>query len=1128
MPEEKLRRNVFQAGGTLSSSMPSYIVRSADDDIYEFLKSGEFCYVLTARQMGKSSLCVRTKKRLEADGFSCVFVDINAVGSKNVNIEQWYYSFLYQISYQLDINFVSELTTFWQEKPNRSPINRMVDFFDNVILKNIQNEVVIFIDEIDSILSIEKTSFNTDDFFAALRTFYNGRVLHPNFQRLNFTLIGVATPYDLAPDASRTPFNVGEAIQLKNFTLEEILPLRQGFTHINCDVGELLAEVHRWTNGQPVMTQKLCQEIARNETVITNIVGTVAKYVNNLFLQSRIKSSDDNLSNISHRILDNKKYNAKMLSVYEKIITGVKTEVNSELKEHLYLKLSGVIYDEDGFLVLSNKIYEKRFDKDWLYVSIKKIGRPFSNYMNEWLESDKASQKALYGKLLEQAFTWANARELTSLEWEFLEFSRKTQDKAREEDAKARVNEIRRQRKQRTWLAVTLLATIGLALFLVFQSGKITRIKDAFRLTIQALQLTETDPSTALRLATEAEKLYNDEIIRKAGYKIYRDNLFYKKLIERKHTINALSISTTQQLIATASRDKSAYIWNYDGKAVGVLRGHQGFVNDVAFSPDGKKIVTVSSDNTVIIWNENYEKDTVLRSHTRLMKCVAYAPNGRFFVTGSVDKTARIWNSVSFSSVVLNHSNESVKAVAISQNSDLIATISEDKVFFWDTTGRLVKKFKIEENEYVEGTSVAFAPETDLIIVGCVDKKARLFSQNGKLLHTYKEHSRKINSVAFAPSGETFLTGSEDRTVCLWDTAGNLVHKFPVHDGSVNDVAFLGDSSSFLTAGSNYVVKLWRMSGMNIKTFNWNPYNVRSAEITSDLTKLIIGTSNAYGFLIDVKTHDTLTKFRGHKGTILDVDISPNGKYFLTASHDKKIHLWDNIGSLVTVFNGHRGRVNSAIFSPTGDSIISASDDNTVRIWSAMTGKTLNMLEGHDGKVVSVAISKDGKFILGGSTDRTAILWSINGQKIAVLEGHKEKIASVAFSPDGKLLLTTSSDATAKIWNRKGLLLKTLSKHDGYVLSGCFSPDGTLVLTGSADMTARLWDLDGHELHVFEGFDRPIYNVRFTEDNKYILIQSSDGSAHLRLSKLHKDEFLNSKYIDFLTEKQLREYSVRE
>ena len=53
MTSESRQSEFFVAGGTLLPRVPSYVDRPADDELLRFASQGEFCYVLTPRQMGK-------------------------------------------------------------------------------------------------------------------------------------------------------------------------------------------------------------------------------------------------------------------------------------------------------------------------------------------------------------------------------------------------------------------------------------------------------------------------------------------------------------------------------------------------------------------------------------------------------------------------------------------------------------------------------------------------------------------------------------------------------------------------------------------------------------------------------------------------------------------------------------------------------------------------------------------------------------------------------------------------------------------------------------------------------------------------------------------------------------------
>jgi CHASE2 domain-containing sensor protein len=301
--------------------------------------------------------------KLQAQGIACAEIELSGIGSQEITPQQWYGGIIQELisGFELRVKRRSWLS----EQDDLSPVQRLGKFIETVLLTQISENIVIFIDEIDSVLSLK---FPTDEFFALVRNFYDKRATKLEYRRLSFALLGVATPSDLIQDDNSAPFNIGRAIELKGFQLHESDALVQGLAVKANNPQAVLKEVLHWTGGQPFLTQKLCWLVQNCEAAIP--AGGEQSWVKQLVQQYILEdweSQDEpeHLRTIRDRIFRNAHGHKRLLKLYQQILRHGKIAAKNS-QEHLELRLSGLVTQQKGDLVVKNRIYETVFNRNWV------------------------------------------------------------------------------------------------------------------------------------------------------------------------------------------------------------------------------------------------------------------------------------------------------------------------------------------------------------------------------------------------------------------------------------------------------------------------------------------------------------------------------------------------------------------------------------------------------------------------------------------------------------------------------------------------------------------------------------------------------------------------------------------
>ena len=187
----------------------------------------------------------------------------------------------------------------------------------------------------------------------------------PAYERLTFCLIGVAWPNELIKDRRTTPYNVGSTLELRDFDLarDDLTPLIDALG-ANPEQGRRLIErVLYWTGGHPYLTARLCASLRE---IGAQAPEDVDRRVDDGFRSLERVSGDVHFQQVL-RFLETRVANGlATFGLYEKILKGAR-ERDQPAPAHTELKLSGLVKrDEEGCLVVRNRIYERLFDRRWI------------------------------------------------------------------------------------------------------------------------------------------------------------------------------------------------------------------------------------------------------------------------------------------------------------------------------------------------------------------------------------------------------------------------------------------------------------------------------------------------------------------------------------------------------------------------------------------------------------------------------------------------------------------------------------------------------------------------------------------------------------------------------------------
>ncbi|KAK4981064.1 hypothetical protein LTR28_007117 [Elasticomyces elasticus] len=575
--------------------------------------------------------------------------------------------------------------------------------------------------------------------------------------------------------------------------------------------------------------------------------------------------------------------------------------------------------------------------------------------------------------------------------------------------------------------------------------------------------------------------------------------------------------ATVGYRLASGSEDGNIRIWDlHKRKSVTTLDSHVSVVRSLEFSPEQNILLSASRDKTAILWDSGMWTARTTVPVLEGIEKAGFLSHGSFFFTGGETARVRIWDVDGKERT--EEQDEGVETEAILDvlhcpTLSILLSVHADQTLVLHSLEPLLllgAKSKLPALPIIRRISGTHDEVIDLAYVGS-DRSLLALATNledvrlislatsstsptspsephvggtyfGADVALLKGHSDIVITLDTDWSGHWLATGAKDNTAKLWrldpaNSSYTCYATFTGHAESLGAIALphtspaagsapynapLDHPPKFLITGSqDKTIKRWNITSRNPKSSSKPSSAVPELNVRASYTR---------------KAHD-------RDINALDTSPSPSSALFATASQDRTVKIWDlETGESIGVLRGHKRGVWSVKFAPPGtpsiasDSggnassnkgmVVTGSGDKTVRIWSLGDYSCLRTFEGHVNSVLKVlwfpvppdvGRHRQGRSVQVASAagDGLVKVWDVaSGECAATLDNHTDRVWALAVKPPP----ASAASATGANGSVPAATSNVESRSDAYeeddeVLAG---PPLELV-SGSADSTLTFW-----------------------------------------------------------------------
>ncbi|MEO0739806.1 MAG: AAA-like domain-containing protein [Cyanobacteria bacterium J06649_12] len=251
--------------GLVPLDSPFYMERlPIETDCYEtVVRPGSLIRIKAPRQLGKTSLLVRTLAYAKSQGFETVRLSFQTSDNDTLNdLDEFLQWFCCSVTEELDLE--DRLADYW--KGARGIVRRCQRYFERYLLTELDQPLVLGLDEVDQVFEHPEIA---TDFFGMLRVWHEEGKTNPIWRKLQLVIVHSKEVY-VPLSINRSPFNVGLPIELRELNEDEIEALiTRHQLSLTAHQKQQLVEL---VGGHPYLLRAALYQLARGRISLTQLL----------------------------------------------------------------------------------------------------------------------------------------------------------------------------------------------------------------------------------------------------------------------------------------------------------------------------------------------------------------------------------------------------------------------------------------------------------------------------------------------------------------------------------------------------------------------------------------------------------------------------------------------------------------------------------------------------------------------------------------------------------------------------------------------------------------------------------------------------------------------------------------